>query len=1154
MINQQKMKASYGKRSLLFRTIAIVVSLALFVGLVSDADLTMHARASEKDFNVYTYIADNILSENTSANSKFSFYYGSFKSNAQIWSNSMTKEFADSVRAWETINVALDPSSAFDKPIDVRGYYVSIIFDMLQVSYGDTDLLLDKLLNKNAENGSKIYTSFAKAFKDYSNMDLDAYLKKTEHTEDEEALLETVQKKYLQDNKFVTTSQSIDDLLKAIKTGKKVEEYTETFLSYCALADINNEWYTCVKKMRSHCDSSNTMLCSALDIIIDQMETDDIKNAIYQTTIDVAQEGGTYLLKKGIDKMWESLTGPVGKAINWGQAIGGSISNFLFGTDKTIEAYYTVNAYCIVMDLFKKSFEDIKQQYLSNPTTENAVLFLRSIDLYFNLLKTGEKFGMEFTDVMYNGGVANLLFRSQGEYEKSKELSEYYLRSIEDAHTYIMGSWLVDLYNDDTIPNNIDLYNDYTELIDNINLDEVSYIPVGSVKFEKDSVEWGLNDYEYQGCECTVSPDKATVHEVIYTTTDGNVAEITSSGDVRVNGVGTCTITATSADNEDIYDTLSVTVVEGKGADSLSIDEVNIITPSAEQETQQSVLYFNLLSNDTYEVFGLDDEILQETLTDVTIPPYYNGKKVTAIGRRAFRGYKLLSSVTIPETIVKIDWRAFQDCTNLRTIVIPKNVRTIENGTFDGCTALKSVTLPEGLTMLGTTNPVDDGTSGIYWGVFKNCTSLTSITIPQSTVIIGNYAFSGCTNLKSVTIPKNVSTIGTEAFRNCKSIKSIIMPDNVIKIGDYAFEGCQSLSEVVLNNEVTYLGKGAFENCDNLNHIEIPNSIIELYDETFAYCDGLETVILPDTLTTISGNFIGAFYECTSLKSITIPNSVTFIGETAFLKCNNLISVVIPENVKIANGFKLCSGLKYAVISEGVKSIGGSDSRFDDNGAFYGCGNLRYVVIPKSVVSIEMKAFYNCDKLTDVYYAGSETEWNNITIETYNDALKNATIHYNTTTPPDKKYDANITIPQTVGSSVDSSINVSARDILGNTIELSVDENGSINISDIADGNYTFTFSADNCASRDYDVTIENGDLSGLENGVELRLYGDIDDTGDGIVDIRDVAKANMYYKTGEGLSGYMLNVSDVNSDNVIDIRDIALMNAHFKQTGNLWE
>ena len=54
------------------------------------------------------------------------------------------------------------------------------------------------------------------------------------------------------------------------------------------------------------------------------------------------------------------------------------------------------------------------------------------------------------------------------------------------------------------------------------------------------------------------------------------------------------------------------------------------------------------------------------------------------------------------------------------------------------------------------------------------------------------------------------------------------------------------------------------------------------------------------------------------------------------------------------------------------------------------------------VIEIEKGAFILCDRLTTVYYKGTEKEWNTLSnsIGTYNDKLINATIYYYSSTQP----------------------------------------------------------------------------------------------------------------------------------------------------------
>ena len=255
---------------------------------------------------------------------------------------------------------------------------------------------------------------------------------------------------------------------------------------------------------------------------------------------------------------------------------------------------------------------------------------------------------------------------------------------------------------------------------------------------------------------------------------------------------------------------------------------------------------------------------------------------------------------------------------------------------------------------------------------FYNCSSLTSITFGENSQLtsIGNKAFYSC-NLTNIEIPSGVTSIGDKAFFVCANLRSVTFGENsqLTSIGDEAFFGCGSLRSVTFgeNSQLTSISGGAFRQCSSLINIKIPSNVTSIGDEAFSGCANLRSVTFGENsqLTSISGS---AFRQCSSLINIKIPSNVTSIGDEAFLDCGSLTSVIFEENSRLT-------------------SIGGS--------AFFNCRSLTNIEIPSGVTSIGDEAFKDCCNLTTVYYHGaSETEWNEINIDSYNSELISATRYY----------------------------------------------------------------------------------------------------------------------------------------------------------------
>ena len=218
--------------------------------------------------------------------------------------------------------------------------------------------------------------------------------------------------------------------------------------------------------------------------------------------------------------------------------------------------------------------------------------------------------------------------------------------------------------------------------------------------------------------------------------------------------------------------------------------------------------------------------------------------------------------------------------------------------------------------------------------------------------------------ITAIVVEDGVTSIGSNAFCSVYTAKSISIPEGITKIGNDAFSGCSGVKELVL-----------------------PSTLTEIGEQAFRDCSGLESLTIPEKVKTI-GSY--AFSGCTKLKTVTVPESVTKLGAGAFYSCDALESAVLNCPVSSIEGslFSWCRSLKIIVIPSTVKSIGWN--------AFEHCHSLKSVKIPVSVKSIGDMAFDACYALTDIYYGGTEKQWNAIDLnqETRFD-FQGKTFHYN---------------------------------------------------------------------------------------------------------------------------------------------------------------
>lgn len=357
----------------------------------------------------------------------------------------------------------------------------------------------------------------------------------------------------------------------------------------------------------------------------------------------------------------------------------------------------------------------------------------------------------------------------------------------------------------------------------------------------------------------------------------------------------------------------------------------------------------------------------------------------TDIGQYAFYECPALKEVTLPDSVTIINSYAFYKCTKLEKINIDK-VTGIYFSVFSNCTSLDGITLADGLT-------------AVMNDAFLNCSSLTKINVPASLTWIDSMGiFPGCTALTEFNVDEGNETYSSEdgvlfnkaktalyKFPTGKSLEGYTVPESVERVISGAFSEYSKNKSANYEDGLLIVGKWIVDakNGDVAGDYEInvTENVTNIADAVFNSCEKLESIFVPESITSIGRNAFNA--ESLESISVSAENANYSSEDGVFYNKDKTVlirypaakgdaSFTTPQSVAAIEEYAFDENKKLSGIRlSGVKQIlwGG-----------FSYTGIKDVTFSSEIEAIGEFAFFESNDLENVYYAGDEESWNNVTV------------------------------------------------------------------------------------------------------------------------------------------------------------------------------
>lgn len=421
-----------------------------------------------------------------------------------------------------------------------------------------------------------------------------------------------------------------------------------------------------------------------------------------------------------------------------------------------------------------------------------------------------------------------------------------------------------------------------------------------------------------------------------------------------------------------------------------------------------------------------------DSLVSVLIPD-----GVTSLGERAFYDCFSLTEITLPDSVTSIGSSAFYNCSSLSSITLPDSITSIGAQAFDGTAySMNADNWDNGALYIGNhlihgpflsgEYVIRDGTKTIASEAFYERRDLTSVVIPDGVTTIGAWAFTSCYSLTSVTIPRSVTVIEGRIFgwadaqfinvyydgyRTDRDAIAIDAANGILFNAKWHYTPCPE-------NEHVY----AFpcdECCNRCEQLRTPEAAhngdasCTVCGKTFLeyeIADGEVAIIgcsndlkghyvIPDTIEgyPVTALWDGALYGC-YITGLTLPVHLREFSPWAIYNIPTIETIEVSKDnayfcvVDGALYSKDMTALLYIPSAKNITSYTVPDGVETIEHLAFSHFQMDTLYLPASVTYL---GDGNIGENTQIYYGGSEEDWENVSIDWMFNGGGGNIIHYN---------------------------------------------------------------------------------------------------------------------------------------------------------------